>query len=306
MHTLKNKSANPPKLVVLGLLLALVVVAQSQVAPPQVAIITGWDLKRSLTNSLMPEMAWGTSMPFGTFGVGASKSEYSQGEPVILRIAVRNDSDTNLYVYRMYEDGGRRDIKVFLLAANRELVPSILQEKDASRMVRENGRSIDLEPGKADEFGVRLDRLFQLKPNQTYFAYAKKVAGRGVELVSGNAMFTITGASPPSETPGALTATPASSKSAPAAAGAQPKANLTHPKTVPVDSQAAQTLDTKSSGHVQRPITPTNTDQKAAPASASVLGSSIGLLGWLLLGLPLAVLFWILCRAASRARQPRA
>jgi hypothetical protein len=37
-----------------------------------------------------------------------------------------------------------------------------------------------------------------------------------------------------------------------------------------------------------------------------MFGSSIGLVGWLLLAMPLAVLLWILGRAASRARQPRA
>lgn len=173
-------------------------------------------------------------------------------------------------------------------------------------MVRINGTSVDVKPGKADEFGVRLDRLFQLKPNQTYFAYAKKVESRDVELVSGNAMFTITGASLPAETPGALTATPATAKSAPAVAVVQPKASSTRPKTVPVDSQASQPPDFKGSGQMQRPIAPTHPDQKTAPASSAVLGSSVGLAGWLLLGLPLAVLLWILGRATSRARSPKA
>jgi len=280
---------------------------RAQVWPRADALITGWDLRRSLTNSLMPEMAWGTSMPFGTFGVGASKSEYSQGEPVILRIAVRNDSLTNLHVSHSYEDWGRSDIKVFLLAGNRELVPSILREKDASRMVRENGRHMEVKPGKADEFGVRLDRLFQLKPNQTYFAYAKKAVGRGVELVSGNAMFTITGASPPSETPGALTATPASSRSAPAAAVVQPKASLTPPKPVSVSiHQVAQPVVSKSLEQGGDSAVPTSTGLKATPAVSGVLGSSIGLVGWLLLAMPLGVLLWILGRATRRARPPKA
>lgn len=250
---------------------------------------------------------WGIEAGGFQLGIQTSKDVYGTNEPVYALVTLTNLSASRGWARQLWERGGMVSLELVLLH-NREIVKS-RYECDRSPIYR-GGSSAQvhrLQPGGKFTEGIRIDVQFHLEPNKLYHLYAYRDAAVGTNfttVTSGNVSFMITN--------GVLAAgTGAASAHVPhvlvsATSAVQASASLAPPNREPVGPREAPTVASKSMEQGRNSAAPTSTELKTTPAVSGVLGSSIGLVGWLLLGVPLAVLLWILGRAASRARPPKA
>lgn len=247
---------------------------------------------------------WGLEAGGFQLGIQTSKDVYGTNEPVHALVTLTNLSLSQGWARQVWERGGMVSLELVLLH-NREMVKS-RYECDRSPVYygRSSGRGRILQPGSKFMEGVRIDIQFHLEPNKLYHLYAYRDAAVGTNfttVTSGNVSFMITNNVPAAGTASASAHVPHVLVSATSAV--QTSGSLTPTKKEPVGRQEVPTVATKSTKQAWATAASASTDPKTPPAAAGIFGSSIGLVGWLLLGVPLAVLLWILGRAASRTRQ---
>lgn len=283
-------------------------VCKAQVWPHSDAIQSGSTARELFTRLGRNNPVWGVEAGGFQLGIQTSKDVYGTNEPVHALITLTNLSAPGGWARQVWERGGMVSLELVLIH-DRELVKS-RYECDRSPVYSgsSSGRVHRLKPGGKFTEGIRIDLQFHLEPNKLYHLYAYRDAAVGTNFVtvtSGNVSFMITNGVPATGTKATAANVP-SHVLASAATAIQASASLTPPKREPVVRQEAPTVATGNLKQARSPAAPAGTDLKAAPVASAMFGSSIGLVGWLLLAMPLAVLLWILGRAASRARQPRA
>jgi len=253
-------------------------------------------------------LAWGIEVNGLQLGVALSKDVYAPNESVQALITLTNSSATRAWARRDYERGGMTSLELILLHG-KELVKSRYEcDRSPVYFGSSSHRGTVLRPGGKTSDGVSIDVQFHLEPNKLYHLYAIRKAAIGTNefmVTSGNVSFMITNGVPATGTKATAANVPPHALAS-AAPAIQASASLTPPKREPVGPREAPTVASKSMEQGRNSAAPTRTELKTTPAVSGVLGSSIGLVGWLLLGVPLAVLLWILGRAASRARPPKA
>jgi hypothetical protein len=268
---------------------------------------------------------WGLDNSGFALSLTLETNTFRQGDPISLRLVCKNVSqEDSLEVYGL-SAGLRTDIEITVLDANGEPVLVNPDAEAERKSGRSSGKSDRCPVGFALVESVSIGHVFQFKPEHTYYVYAaKKVAdlktGKRSQVTSGNAIFRITAPNLVAAPQTLLTNSPV-----PAAASPNPKrAGITLPLPAPQTrgnhpirpsaafAASAQSSDrlvpvTRDRGSLAGPQvqSPSAVLAQASPPERNGMGA-VGLAGWLLLGLPLAVLLWILSRAASRAHPPKA
>lgn len=143
---------------------------------------------------------WGHQSSGLCLGAALNKMSYQPGEPIYALVSITNASD-KLMTWTEYVIGGMRtDLELIVIQADKSLAPTHRASVDPIRANFAVGKNRELSAAGVTDLIIRLDTMFSLRVNQSYTLYAKKRIQSGPklfdELVSGNALFQITGNQP--------------------------------------------------------------------------------------------------------------
>lgn len=259
------------------------------------------------------DAAWGLETQGFQAGVVMSQDVYATNTPVYALITLTNVSAMGGSANHTFERAGMVSLEMILLHNGELVSPKLKVDRSMPYIGRSSGRAYILKIGEVLQDGIRLDIQYPLEAGKEYQFYARRkafVQKEEVEVTSGTVSFMITNgeprlaSGPPVAGGQPVTASPPSAAVKRRPTGSAATTGLLAGQ--PVTAAAARNGTVLQNANPALAAGPSGSGGIAtkSPSPLALTGSSISPGQWVLLGLPLMVLIWVIGRALGRALGP--